>query len=191
MTADSCNYVSGNHRDLVLETFNEECSKIVRKTHELFSSKDRDAISRLVHQVWIKFAQHHQKSPSHVNNNVQQNCARYRTSVSSKLPQAKIQTDKVRITSDSAKDGHGKRKTGYLLNLKFHGLLFGLLKLIEIALIILALLILFYAILLFHKPTQSLISRNTQDFIYPFMRRMRLITLPLVRTFPFLTGSFL
>jgi len=39
-----------------------------------------------------------------------------------------------------------------------------------------------------HPPTSKWILRNSQPLIYPFMRHLRLFTLPLIKTLPYLTN---
>ncbi|KAG8223556.1 hypothetical protein J437_LFUL004430 [Ladona fulva] len=41
-----------------------------------------------------------------------------------------------------------------------------------------------YCILACHNPTQKLVTRHIQDYIYPFMRTFRLFTLPLLKLYP-------
>ncbi|XP_071452650.1 uncharacterized protein [Hetaerina americana] len=41
-----------------------------------------------------------------------------------------------------------------------------------------------YCILACHNPTQKLVTRHIQDYIYPFMRTFRLMTLPLLKFYP-------
>ena len=47
----------------------------------------------------------------------------------------------------------------------------------------------FYCTVVLHKPTQAVVSRNTQDLIYPFMRFFRLVAIPLVRNYPAVTSK--
>lgn len=46
-----------------------------------------------------------------------------------------------------------------------------------------------YVVVACHKPTQTFFSRNIQDFIYPFMRYLRLSTLALHNRFPSITSK--
>ncbi|XP_046393999.1 uncharacterized protein LOC124161837 [Ischnura elegans] len=41
-----------------------------------------------------------------------------------------------------------------------------------------------YCVLACHNPTQKLVTRHIQDYIYPFMRTFRLVTLPLLKVYP-------
>lgn len=45
-----------------------------------------------------------------------------------------------------------------------------------------------YALVACHSPTQKTLSRHIQGFIYPFMRGVRKVTLPLLRAYPELAG---
>lgn len=42
----------------------------------------------------------------------------------------------------------------------------------------------------YHKPTNNLAVRNVQELIYPVMKCLRRITLPIVRALPSVTGNF-
>lgn len=42
----------------------------------------------------------------------------------------------------------------------------------------------------YHKPTYNLVVRNVQELIYPIMKFLRRITLPMVRALPSVTGKF-
>jgi hypothetical protein len=46
-----------------------------------------------------------------------------------------------------------------------------------------------YALVACHSPTQKTLSRHIQGFIYPFMRNLRKITLPVLRAYPDLSGN--
>lgn len=48
---------------------------------------------------------------------------------------------------------------------------------------------LIYAVVACHSPTQKTLSRHIQGFIYPFMRNLRKLTLPVLRAYPDLTGD--
>jgi hypothetical protein len=52
-------------------------------------------------------------------------------------------------------------------------------------------LIAIYTTSLFHKPLQKWFLKNVQDYIYPSMRLLRFATLPLIKSYPFLTGKSL
>mgnify|MGYP000622048741 CR=1 FL=1 len=60
-------------------------------------------------------------------------------------------------------------------------------------LIMLMLLMFFGTCLLitYHKPTYNLVVRNVQELIYPTMKCLRRITLPIVRAFPSITGKLI
>jgi hypothetical protein len=49
--------------------------------------------------------------------------------------------------------------------------------------------ILVYALVSCHTPTQKSLSRHIQGFIYPFMRTLRKITLPILHSYPELAGK--
>jgi hypothetical protein len=42
----------------------------------------------------------------------------------------------------------------------------------------------------YHKPAYNLVVRNVQELIYPIMKCLRRITLPIVRGLPAVTGKF-
>lgn len=42
----------------------------------------------------------------------------------------------------------------------------------------------------YHKPTHNLAVRNVQELIYPVMKCLRRITLPIVKALPSVTGNF-
>lgn len=42
----------------------------------------------------------------------------------------------------------------------------------------------------YHKPTYNLVVRNVQELIYPIMKCLRRMTLPVVRALPSVTGKF-
>lgn len=42
----------------------------------------------------------------------------------------------------------------------------------------------------YHKPTYNLVVRNVQELIYPIMKCLRRLTLPIVRALPSVTGKF-
>jgi hypothetical protein len=50
-------------------------------------------------------------------------------------------------------------------------------------------LIALYTTSLIHKPLQMWFLRNVQDYIYPSLRLLRFATLPLIQSYPFLTGK--
>ena len=41
----------------------------------------------------------------------------------------------------------------------------------------------------YHKPTYNVVVRNVQELIYPTMKCLRRITLPIVKAFPSITGN--
>jgi hypothetical protein len=41
----------------------------------------------------------------------------------------------------------------------------------------------------YHKPTYNLVVRNVQELIYPIMKSLRRITLPVVKALPSVTGN--
>lgn len=41
----------------------------------------------------------------------------------------------------------------------------------------------------YHKPAHNFVERNIQEIIYPFMKLYRRFTLPLVRSYPSLSGK--
>lgn len=63
-------------------------------------------------------------------------------------------------------------------------------KALEI-LFIFILLILFLYLLLQHKPIQYFIQSKLQDFIYPGMKILRKLFLPLISAYPSLTSTYL
>lgn len=48
-----------------------------------------------------------------------------------------------------------------------------------------------YFLLCHHQPTLSLVMRNVQGFIYPSLKLLRYIAVPIISKFPSLTGNFI
>jgi len=46
-----------------------------------------------------------------------------------------------------------------------------------------------YALVSCHTPTQKSLSRHVQGYIYPFMRTLRKLTLPILHKYPELAGT--
>lgn len=51
--------------------------------------------------------------------------------------------------------------------------------------------VLVYVLVSCHTPTQKSLSRHIQELIYPFMRTLRKITLPILHNYPELAGNIL
>lgn len=47
-----------------------------------------------------------------------------------------------------------------------------------------------YTILYHHQPTLSLVMRNVQGFIYPGLKILRLISVPIISAYPSLSGKY-
>lgn len=50
-------------------------------------------------------------------------------------------------------------------------------------------LLLIFILLYHHQPTLSLVLRNVQGFIYPGLKILRLLALPVIKLFPSLSGT--
>lgn len=60
---------------------------------------------------------------------------------------------------------------------------------IKYSLLLIAVLLVVYVASLLHLPLQRWFLRHVQDYIYPSMRLLRLVTLPLIQYYPSLTGK--
>lgn len=54
---------------------------------------------------------------------------------------------------------------------------------------LLVLLVVFYVVLNVHQPTTSIVLRNVQGLIYPSLRIVRYLSVPIIARFPALTGQ--
>jgi quinol-cytochrome oxidoreductase complex cytochrome b subunit len=61
---------------------------------------------------------------------------------------------------------------------------------IKIIIIVLLTLTVSCLVISYHKPTYNLVVRNVQELIYPIMKCLRRITLPIVKALPSVTGKF-
>lgn len=86
----------------------------------------------------------------------------------------------------SLKNNEQKCIPGQLQSTKISNFLKNIFKLF-IFIFILAIFI--YILLNFHQPTSSLVLRNVQGFIYPGLKILRHLSVPVIQRFPFLTGK--
>jgi hypothetical protein len=63
---------------------------------------------------------------------------------------------------------------------------FQLIRIIVVVLLILTVACLF---IIYHKPTYNVVARNVQELIYPIMKFLRRVTLPIVKALPSVTGN--
>ncbi|XP_045480567.1 uncharacterized protein LOC123685043 [Harmonia axyridis] len=87
----------------------------------------------------------------------------------------------------SLKNNEQKCIPGQLQSTKISNFLKNIFKLF-IFIFILAIFI--YILLNFHQPTSSLVLRNVQGFIYPGLKILRHLSVPVIQRFPFLTGFY-
>lgn len=85
-----------------------------------------------------------------------------------------------------------KQKNNHALSLS---IIFCVLRFIESCLkfiVTLIFVIIFvYMFVTSHSSVQKVILRNSQSYIYPIMRTLRILTLPLLRKYEFLSGKFI
>lgn len=177
-----------------MKTLERNLIDCLRSENKLWSSKDHEFDMRctrdICHQVWIKFASVHQKSPSHKNNNVQKNCSSSNHTKRITKESKRLETN-TSIThppqhNESHCDNSLKYKNTFLH--VAHSALSFLILCLKCSFQSTFISILLYCMVVLHKPTQVVISRNTQDLIYPFMRNLRILALPLVERFPVITS---
>lgn len=161
-------------------------------------SNEGEELQAICHKVWAKFSNKHQKSPSHINNNVQ-SCMKS-TVEKQQTEQSNDNHNGIRfrtqcedVNRDNSLEKEPSQKNNRTVVLLFLETVLGVFRLSQVlfktvGIIFIALLV-FYSLITLHKPTQAFISRHTQDLIYPFMRALRILSLPVVRRIPVLTGK--
>jgi len=159
-------------------------------------------------KAWEQFSTRHENRPMQINNNVQlKKHLRHRTtsdsdnlegsgsnSMQSLQPTLKKSTDISKLRQSVIDEvqlfhlnSHNIIITSIFSMLcRFLAFSTTIFKHIVSAILLCIILI---CLVVLHQPTQSYISRNTQDLIYPFMRNLRLSSLPIVSIFPRVTGK--
>lgn len=59
----------------------------------------------------------------------------------------------------------------------------------KLFLVLISLVLIGYILLNVHQPTSSIVLRNVQGLIYPGLKILRLLTIPIIKKFPSLTGE--
>jgi len=176
-----------------LTIFTAECQSILPQVHTIrkrisdAGDLDPSTSSNAFLKTWEKFSQIHHSSPSRLNNNIS-NRNRRRPPPDHDRSPCKLNGQK---EEEPKAIGPGQLNISTTVIIIRQGLFYGyaiLLKALELLFMLIASLIIFYGVIVLHRPTQAFISRNTQDLIYPVMRGLRIFTLPIIRTFPRLTG---
>jgi hypothetical protein len=67
--------------------------------------------------------------------------------------------------------------------------IYSLQLIVKIIFIVLLMLTIACLFITYHKPTYNLVVRNVQELIYPIMKCLRRITLPVVKALPSVTGN--
>lgn len=60
---------------------------------------------------------------------------------------------------------------------------------IRLIVVVLMTLTVFCLFITYHKPTYNVVVRNVQELIYPIMKFLRRVTLPIVKALPSVTGN--
>jgi hypothetical protein len=189
---------------------NRSSSKRNESTAPSVAGHDETSVKQLCHKTWAKFSEKHQESPSRSNNNVQfsknplkrlplrflDSGPEIQTGVVCQEPSKKPKERDDLENTDEIFENHrnvidkqcSNITSSNILAHRIFLLLIQLFSWLKLITIILLTLVVVYGVLALHKPSQAFISRNAQDYIYPFMRAMRLISIPVVRKFPRITG---
>lgn len=173
-------------------------SKIVQDDVQDNRSKEQFAPSmeQIATDTWNKFSSKHRTSPFCVNNNIKsasRTGVKLHQTTNNKAQSSQFLTNKgAENVSNKFRQRYAKEGGDHLIlkcvlhvTFQFLKLVYKLIKIVGIVILVL---FCFYCIFILHKPTQRFISRNTQDLIYPLMRALRLMSIPVVEMFPILTG---
>lgn len=193
--------------------FQQEYLKILKACKER-SCDHKTSGAKIPHcpsSVWNKFSQKYQTSPSHTNNNTTKktelnnsrslkknyrqfnslNCEINKSTSTKAIISVKSnQLSKVKCNnSNEFVDNKNKNQQSHHKIYSFQLITcilswtFWTIKFLGIVFIFLI------GLFVFHKPTELFVMRNTQQLIYPIMRQLRLISLPIINHFPALTGT--
>lgn len=161
----------------LVEEFRQEIYHILKSSKTVPITTE----NTILQETWTKFSAKHGISPVSINNNIQSKEGVTKNGAD-KRKYGEFPSTTPKVPQNNTNILRSVLKTT-IWSMRLFYKAFKILGACILTLFVL------YCIFILHKPTQRFISRNTQDLIYPLMRALRLMSIPVVRRFPFLTGN--
>lgn len=95
------------------------------------------------------------------------------------------ENEEQKLCENNRRNGHYPNRT---ISTMFITIVGSFLKCVLCLVLVLSLI---YCVIACHNPTQKFLTRYIQGFIYPFMKHLRIVTIPLINKYPSLTGKFI